>query len=222
MAEAASIKTAVETKQDRRARILHQARVLIGRDGFEGLSVRKLAAAAGVTVPTIYNLIGGKDVLLLELIGGFVTMIEDRLALIDEDHPLDIAEAVVIEATRLIGEDETYFRSAHVALEHMYRTGGDGSTAAKIGPRSQNMQRNAVRLAQQQGLLRGDISAEVLSDRIFANYREASRRWTLKRCTLAQFRKEALEGVYLYFLADASEAYRPVLLERLRVLDDAS
>lgn len=47
-------------KIDRRARIIAEARRLIGEHGFDGLSLRKLAAAAGVTVPTIYNLIGGK------------------------------------------------------------------------------------------------------------------------------------------------------------------
>ena len=39
----------------RRQRILAEARRLIARGGIEALNLRKLAAAAEVTVPTIYN-----------------------------------------------------------------------------------------------------------------------------------------------------------------------
>ena len=49
----------------RRERILHAARTLIATDGFEALNVRALAAAAGVTVPTLYNLIGRKEAIVV-------------------------------------------------------------------------------------------------------------------------------------------------------------
>ena len=49
---------------ERRERILQAARELIAEHGFEGLTMRELAQAAGVTVPTIYNLIGAKDEVL--------------------------------------------------------------------------------------------------------------------------------------------------------------
>jgi AcrR family transcriptional regulator len=48
----------------RRDRILGAARKLIGQRGYEQLTMRALANAAGVTVPTIYNLIGNKDAVL--------------------------------------------------------------------------------------------------------------------------------------------------------------
>jgi AcrR family transcriptional regulator len=48
----------------RRDRILEAARKLIGQRGYEQLTMRALAKAAGVTVPTIYSLIGNKDAVL--------------------------------------------------------------------------------------------------------------------------------------------------------------
>ena len=48
----------------RRDRILDAARELISDQGYEHLTMRTLAEASGVTVPTIYNLIGNKDAVL--------------------------------------------------------------------------------------------------------------------------------------------------------------
>jgi AcrR family transcriptional regulator len=53
-----------EQKAERRERILSSAREMIGARGYESLTMRDLARAARVTVPTIYNLIGGKDAVL--------------------------------------------------------------------------------------------------------------------------------------------------------------
>ena len=66
--------------QRRRERILQAARGLIGSLGFSGLTLRELAEAAGVTVPTIYNLIGNKDQLLRELNEEMMSHLESRLA----------------------------------------------------------------------------------------------------------------------------------------------
>ncbi len=206
-------------KSDRRTRIIAEARRLIGEQGFDGLSLRKLAAAADVTVPTIYNLIGGKEKILNELFADWVGMIEQELTKIDEDHPLDKAEAVVVEATRMIGENREYFRSAQIAADHLRRTGEGSGEWKQLGSRSASMQENAARLAQEQGLLRGDVSARVLGEQIFANYRVASSAWTYGQISLERFRHDGLLGVYLYFLSDATEAFRPVLLKKLTDLE---
>jgi AcrR family transcriptional regulator len=54
-----------EHKAERRARILVAARALIAERGYEGLTMRDLAEASRVSVPTLYNLFGGKQALLL-------------------------------------------------------------------------------------------------------------------------------------------------------------
>jgi len=53
-----------EQKAERRERILASAREMVGARGYESLTMRDLARSARVTVPTIYNLIGGKQAVL--------------------------------------------------------------------------------------------------------------------------------------------------------------
>ena len=65
---------------ERRERILEAARAIIGERGYEGLTMRELAQASRVTVPTIYNLIGSKEAVLFAAVeqqtGDFVSGIE--------------------------------------------------------------------------------------------------------------------------------------------------
>ena len=53
-----------EQKQERRRRILEAAREIIAERGYQALTMRDLAAASRVTVPTIYNLVGSKEAVL--------------------------------------------------------------------------------------------------------------------------------------------------------------
>lgn len=62
---------------ERRARILTAARELIAARGYAGLTMRELARASRVSVPTLYNLFGGKQALLVgELEETFARMVE--------------------------------------------------------------------------------------------------------------------------------------------------
>lgn len=54
----------------RRAEILATARTMIVERGYGAVTIRDLAAACEVSVPTLYNQFGGKDALLAEAIEG--------------------------------------------------------------------------------------------------------------------------------------------------------
>ena len=203
-------------KENRRARIISEAHRMIGRDGFDGLSLRKLAAAAGVTVPTIYNLIGSKEQILVELFRAWIVQVEAAMDQIEADQPLEIAESIITTAIELIREDEVFFRAAHLAMDRLIEARGVGVNFQNLGQKAGDMQTRAVRAAQEQGLLRGDIPAETLGRHIYFTYSEASRYWTHGFSDLETFRDVALTGVYTHFLSDAVEAFRPELLKRLR------
>src|SRR4051794_9182134 len=55
----------VEHKLERRRNIQKAARALIEERGYEGLTMRDLAERARVSVPTLYNLFGSKDAILI-------------------------------------------------------------------------------------------------------------------------------------------------------------
>jgi AcrR family transcriptional regulator len=54
-----------EHKAERKGRILAAARELIAERGYDGLTMRDLARASRVSVPTLYNLFGGKQAIIL-------------------------------------------------------------------------------------------------------------------------------------------------------------
>ena len=66
--------------RERRERILAAAHSIIAEVGYSGLSMRALAQASRVTVPTIYNLIGTKEDVVVgavaEQMRGFVSRLE--------------------------------------------------------------------------------------------------------------------------------------------------
>ncbi len=76
---------------ERRERILEAARELIEEHGYEGFTMRQLAAASRVTAPTLYNLVGNKEQVLFAAVEeqtlGFVAALErsgpDLVALVD-------------------------------------------------------------------------------------------------------------------------------------------
>lgn len=66
MADRRRYSTELRTEQTATARrlILHAAGRLFGEQGYAGTTLADVAAAAGVSVQTVYNVVGGKSVLL--------------------------------------------------------------------------------------------------------------------------------------------------------------
>ncbi len=208
--------------EKRRDRIVEEAGQLLSRDDARAFSLRKLAEAAGVTVPTLYNLIGNKDAILVKLGSKMLERIERELAELDRDHPLDMAEAVVVHATAMFAEDEKFCRAAHVALDHLSRAGSHAKLRANHHERCVDLQYKAVRKAQQMRLLRGDVDARLLAEQIYRNYRQAASEWAFGTISLDEFRSRGLLGVYLCLAADASDAFREALIERIRSVSSQS
>lgn len=208
----------LKAKEDRRTRILTEARTLLSAEGFEGLSLRKLAASAGLTVPTIYNLVGGKEQILLELALSMIASVETALDDIAESQPLERAEAVVLVAIAEISRAPEFHRAALLAIDYLDRTAAPPGWD-RLGRRATAMQEKAILSAQRLGLLEGQISAKLIASQIFRTYRSASRDWSLQRCSLPAFRSTALAGIYLGFAADASPALGAILASRLKHLE---
>jgi AcrR family transcriptional regulator len=96
---------------ERRERILEAARSIIGELGYEGLTMRDLARASRVTVPTIYNLIGSKQEVLFAAV---LQQTESFLAGIERD-PGD-AIAVVDAAVNELVRRPRYYRELLLVL----------------------------------------------------------------------------------------------------------
>jgi AcrR family transcriptional regulator len=206
-----------ETKADSRRRLLTEARALLAADGFEGLSLRKLADRAGLTVPTIYKLVGGNEQVLLELALEMIGVVEAVLKGIDEGEPLAQAEAVVLLAIAEIERAPDFHRAALLALDVLNRDGAQ-TDWTRLERQAAAMQERAALAARRKDLLEGRISAKLIADQIFRSYRGASRDWILRRSSLADSRRVALAGVCLNLAADASDKFRATLVAKLKRL----
>lgn len=201
--------------QKRRVRILAEARNLITSAGFESLNIRDLARLADVTVPTIYNLIGKKEDVLLALGAGVVTEIEARVVPREDAEPLTLAGAVVIQSTELFREDESFYRSAFLAVEWLDQGGQHHEAVAGIYAWAGSMMRDGIDACRNAQLIRGRISPELMSELITRNYRMNCRGWALGHYDLATFRRMALSDLYITLSADAVETFQLQLLHKI-------
>jgi AcrR family transcriptional regulator len=114
---------------ERRQRILAAAREIIAGRGYEALTMRELARASRVTVPTLYNLIGGKQAVLAaaveEQTARFVERIERRDGASPAVQLLSVIDACVGELLRL----PAYYRTL---LHLLYGSNAAAGVRARV------------------------------------------------------------------------------------------
>lgn len=203
-------------KQRRRDRILSAARQTIAKKGFEALKLRDLAVSADVTVPTIYNLIGGKPDILDLIISDLLTKIEQVQSNIDIREVETAFEAQIDGLAQLFATDEDYFRAAFIAGDHS----GSFEHSSETGTFARFVTQPIAicREAKAKGLLLGRISSEQLGEHVYGSYRLARQDWSNGYFDLQQFRRQSITGVYLCLAADAAPDYRERLFREIAAL----
>lgn len=201
--------------QKRRARILAEAGNLLARGGIEALNLRDLARRAGVTVPTIYNLIGKKEDVFLALAAGVLAEIEARIAPAGGADPLSVATAVVVESTQLFSEDENYYRAAFLAVEELDQGGQHHAEVARIYAWVESLMRFGIDACREAQLIRGRVPAASMSQLMTRNFRMSCRGWAFGHYTIDEFRRQAISDLYIILAADAVETFHARLLRNV-------
>jgi len=157
-----------EHKADRKARILAEARRLIARHGFEGLTMRDVADAARVSVPTVYNLVGNKYALVEALVEEhFADFISALGAEPPGDGLVEQVLAVWRASHRLLLATPAYTR----ALVHVFLTTEDASPIRRVmDQRSVDMMAETLRAAQRSGELVSWVDPVVVSRTMYGIY----------------------------------------------------
>jgi AcrR family transcriptional regulator len=96
---------------ERRRRILAAARAIVAERGYEALTMRELARRSRVTVPTLYNLIGGKDAVLAAAVDEQTARFLARIAPGTGESPAAGVLAVVDACTRELLALPAYYRT---------------------------------------------------------------------------------------------------------------
>ncbi|MFP5489659.1 MAG: TetR/AcrR family transcriptional regulator, partial [Acidimicrobiia bacterium] len=97
-------------KQDRRDRITDAALAILLDAGLDALSMQAISERAGVSVPTVYNLVGNKDdviVALFDRLGAVFIAEADALT----DDPIERCFAIVDLFTARLGDHADVVRS---------------------------------------------------------------------------------------------------------------
>ena len=141
-----------QSMHKRRDRLLAEARALFTVHGFEALNLRELARLAEVTVPTIYNLIGNKEEVLVALFAEVLTEIEARIRDRASGDALERAGAVAVVSTDLFAEDQNYYRSAFLAVEFLNQSGAHHDKVTQIYAWGERMATDGVVACSQAAL----------------------------------------------------------------------
>ncbi|MEO6027501.1 MAG: helix-turn-helix domain-containing protein [Candidatus Binatia bacterium] len=163
-----------EHKAERRARILVAARELIAELGYDGLTMRDLAKASRVSVPTLYNLFGGKQALLLgELESTFAAVVagtEQARTGSVVDRALAICEAGnadLLAAPRYSRE-----------LILLFLTSSETAEVRRASAESYaELMADVLRDGQKAGEVQAWVEPLILARRMFAHYQLAMIEW---------------------------------------------
>ena len=211
-----------QSMQKRRDRLLAEARALFTVHGFEALNLRELARLAEVTVPTIYNLIGNKEEVLVALFAEVLTEIEARIRDRASGDALERAGAVAVVSTDLFAEDQNYYRSAFLAVEFLNQSGAHHDKVTQIYAWGEHMATDGVVACEQAGLLAGRIAPALLGELILRSFRTTCREWAFAQISLDEFRRVALIDIYTTLAADAVDSFQSVLVNKIAALAAAS
>ena len=182
---------------ERRERILTAAREIIGERGYEALTMRDLARAGRVTVPTIYNLIGSKEDVLFaaveEQTAEFVAGIERIKAKTAADQVLELVNAVVRELLRL----PRYYRSLPQLL---YTSDAASPAQAEVSRALGRQLARAVDGLRECGDLVDWVDRRALVDRMGADLAYTSLQWAGGQLSRQGLRAASLYGVCLILM----------------------
>lgn len=179
-----------EHKAERRARIGKVARQLVVERGYEGLTMRELAQKARVAVPTLYNLFGSKDAILVAELEASARVIASSL--LAGDSFFSRAKATFEAGMRMVEEQPDFYRECMF----MFLT---STETAEMRHRMEDgyiaiMASNLV-AAKAAGQLADWAEPAIVARHIFALYCSILIAWGIGEIDFATFRIAAQSGV---------------------------
>jgi AcrR family transcriptional regulator len=201
--------------EKRRQRILQEARRMLAHGGFDALNLRDLAEISGVTVPTVYNLIGNKAEILRALVLDAFAEYESEM---EKQAPAVEQLPCVMVSTfaRLLKRDEAYYRATGLANERV-----ELEDQENYGFKRVPLRRYAHHLydrALDEGLLLGQIDGDLLVEQMISTHQMAFRDWVHRVISLSDLKRRTLSGFYIALSADAHSDYRHRLVDKLKAL----
>ena len=205
----------------RRQRILESARALLQEAGPEGLSMRKLARQAGLSVTTLYNLLGSREEILQALIQDSVQRLEAPAADTSASRdPLLRASRAMEGILRYVVDNRDLLRPLIVAD---FRTGSWSQLNEQDEGEHFRSSKDAIRAAITEALaagqLRNVVGQQFLEVQLHVGWELALDQWAYGVIDDEVFRLKSLCGFHVALLAFAAPDVRPGIEKELRRLE---
>lgn len=191
-----------QNREERRAKALHAARILIAEGGVEALSMRQLSMVAGLAVNTVYALFGSRDGVLSALITDAIDESAVDVTLRPSGDALDVAMALAKKSVTLRVAAADITRPLFKALATQGATKQEGMERA--GP----LLRSILGRAVEDGLLRDDVDLDVLGRHLLEHLVHTSMRWAFEEIDAETYEASATYAVVLAFAAASTPAGR--------------
>lgn len=160
-----------QRKVDAMRRVQAAALDLVEAQGYDAVTVEHIAAAAGLGPATVYRHFGSKEQVFLW--DDYDPLLLDTLAAYLPDRPLLQAaqDAMVDALAQVYDEDRArILRRARLILEHPTLRAATAANAAQL-------QRALATLLGATGIVKDDLTAEVLAGALVAALHAAIERW---------------------------------------------
>lgn len=205
-----------QNMEKRRQRIVAEARKLLASGGNGALNLRDLADQANLTVPTIYNLIGKKEDVLLAVADEVLAEIESHMTPVNTTEPLSVATALVAASINLFSENEDFYRAAFLAVEGLDESGQHHHEVERIYAWAGALVSQGLDACLNAKLLRGRMPAELMSQLMTRTYRMNCRGWAFGHYDIEAFRQQATNDLYVILAADAVETFHSRLIREIK------
>ena len=210
-----NIKVLTPRQLDRRQRILSSAREMIADHGYDGMVMSQIAAAAGVSPTTLYNLFNTKDQLILSSLQDFLlTNAQNRFNSAGGPgwrYMLD----TVIGGARLTAASPAYSEAMLTALQRS--KSGDQLVRLLIEDGCQNFS-ESLSVMLNQNELRADIDINNLAVMLVGSYWSSFFMWNKGVLRLTDLEKSVLAS-FVAILLPHTKGLTRVTLQK--VLDQS-
>lgn len=191
-------------KERRRQAILEAALELLRHHPIEAVTIEQIAARAEVSPPTIYNLVGTREELLIALV--------DRISesLVEWFSPPDgeIADPIAL-ARRAVDESVAAFVGDSAAYRQIVRALGEITIAgSRLNFDPVQLHVRAMRRGQELGIVRDDLDAGALGRQSLLAYLAALSAWASGEIGDEGFRITAQHGRATVLAAASTDACR--------------
>jgi len=197
-------------KAERRKRIIHAARDLIRETGNVGLSMRALAARAGVSLATPYNLFGSKRAIVLAVLDD-VREYHDRFGHLRSTDPLERLFGALDIAIDFYVDDPRFYRTLWAAVSDA----SDDLRGEIYNQKRNDFWRNLVNEAVAAGVVAPEVDAELLFHALDRTFGAAMLEWVVGELPSEQLAATIRHSYALILRGAAAPDWRGPLEGRL-------